>query len=92
MPTLRRRHTHMKVFRPDGTKYTEGEESFYSLDGQLRRSIFPTVAEIAIKEAISAFVAEFKRWPSLDEGRCLIELVVMDDGIKATLLELPKED
>lgn len=92
MPILRRRYASMKVFRPDGTKYAEGEESFYSLSGQVRRSIFPTVAEIAIKEAISAFVSEFKRWPSIEEGRCIIELTVMDDGIKAIVLELPEVD
>lgn len=90
MPVMKNKYQHIKVFRPDGTRYAEGTQEMpvWSAEGQ--RHTFSIVCEIAIENALYAFCKEFGQWPNL--RRLVVELVEVNGNVKATVLEVPDDD
>lgn len=73
----------IKVHRPNGTRYSEA-----SVEKAGAR--FLTVTELAISQALEAFVAEFGARPG-DRGWVVIETIVIGSKATTTIFELAKE-
>lgn len=76
MPFLLRRYDWMKVYRPTGAAYADGQT-------------LPT-PELAVASAVVAFAAEFKREPRPAES--IIEVLGVTGGWAATIFEFKDRD
>lgn len=81
MPKLRNRYENVKVWRPDGTLYAEGQCEFPATKGM------HAACGYAVADAFYAFKEEFTRYP--ERGQVVIEITVGLSRINATLYELP---
>jgi hypothetical protein len=72
MPVLKRQYDHVKVFRPSGALYADGDSL--------------TTPEVAIADAQRAFIAEFGRAPV--QSKVVFEIVGVTAKWVATVYEI----
>jgi hypothetical protein len=83
MPRLKTRYDNVKVWRPHGTPYAEGEPT----DWVFIDPMDVHAVELAVNRAVIAFRREFGRFPR--RGALVVEVVGTTAGCRAVVYELP---